>query len=637
MCGIIGWSQPQSGISPERLKKSLETLRHRGPDQRATFFWHHPEHPEAHHQPWLGLGHARLSIIDPTPASHQPMHSDDGRYTLVFNGEIYNYKELREKLQQGGIHFKSQGDSEVLLQWLIRYGEEGIRQLNGMWSLALWDKKQRKILLSRDRHGKKPLFFQYDKQPTPRFIFASEPKAIFAITQEKRQLNLEFLMGYFVGKRWPFFDHGGWLYNNITLLRPGTLLTYDLDQHRIHQQSHNLLSDYIPTEIIDHHQADQLLDDAVHLRLRSDVPIGVMVSGGIDSSITAAIAAKYHHQGQDMAFYTLKDKKEDLPYARRVAKALDIPLKEIPSNLPGEEVFQIIQKMVHQFELPLNYRLAAYPCYIISQAMANDNIRVILDGTGGDEIFCGYHTYLLRLYSRFQERGERKKAWQLKPTIDQILGLQGRAYLWGWIKHMIRFMMPNNRWTQDQRIPSMIASLDQFGPYDRQKLLKIITNEYAIHTNAFDNLTDIQKFEISKGPLQAYHLINDQASMSHSVELRSPFLDYRLIQYLRLPEQDKFRHGYMKYRLRKLAPESIDDIVRWRRQKAGFDLNQDDFFKKNQAAVLKKIQDSPLLNQIFQLKSLIKHEQKTHRHPLPIKLQLFYTFTLLEAHYDLTL
>ena len=388
MCGIIGAAAatplPESA-PPSRAREALKSHRHRGPD-------HQSEYRDGR----IWLGHTRLSILDLSPAGNQPMQSPDGRYVISYNGEVFNYRELAGEF--GLDDLRSRSDTEVVLRLFARLGAGSFAKLNGQFAFAIYDRAAQKLCLARDRLGIKPLYYRFSRQG---LAFASEIKGLVALTDDPLTCDLASLnewlhYGNALGERT--------LYEGVRQLLPGHYLELDLRSlsHAVHaywsigEQAKAVLPTTERREIID--STRRLLEQAVRRQLVSDVPVGVFLSGGIDSSAIAAFASR--HYGGRLATYSagfdFAADGSELPKARRVAALYGTDHHEI--HVGGEDVGDLVEKMVHHHDAPFG-DAANIPLYLMAARISAET-KVVLQGDGGDELFGGYRRYATLRYYR---------------------------------------------------------------------------------------------------------------------------------------------------------------------------------------------------------------------------------------------
>ena len=381
MCGLAGYA---GDFLPGLARRMNAAQAHRGPDGQGVF-----EDPAAS----VALGHVRLSILDLSLAAAQPMHATDGRGVLVFNGEIYNFQELRQDLVSRGHHFHSTGDTEVLLYGLLEYGAEFVNRLNGIFAFAWWDARARELLLARDPLGVKPLYYA---EPAPgQLLFASEIKALLQHPRLSREPDFIALQQHLA------YCHAAderTALKAVRRLRPGGCLRWragqPLECHGYWQApfgqepSHDRQSALVDLR--------QQLQAATSRQMVSDVPVGMLLSGGLDSSLITALAARHGNAGVDcftIAYprtdNTLDRAGEDLPYARELARHLGLPLHEIELR---PHVADLWPKLIEHLDEPLADP-AAIGSYLLCQLSSQHGVKVLLSGQGGDELFCGYPRY----------------------------------------------------------------------------------------------------------------------------------------------------------------------------------------------------------------------------------------------------
>jgi asparagine synthase (glutamine-hydrolysing) len=642
MCGICVWINRQGRGRPELLARAIQRLRHRGPDNRNLFLWPgtgagsvlDAGGPLPAEGFVAGLAHARLSIIDLDDASNQPMFSADGKRGIVFNGEVYNYLELRRELRQEGLEFRTAGDTEVLLGLLGRRGPDALRQVNGMWAFALLDLEERSLLLSRDRYGKKPLFYYVDDE---NLIAASEFKAIFAILEalgRRRRVNPRYLTAFLAGKRYPTFDDGQTFYRDIREVPHGCSLRFDLERFDSLLLEQNRIGTWFD-QPADMDALGPLIADAVNLRLRSDGPVAVMVSGGVDSTMVAAHVAGDPEARRNTAFYTFPTSEADLRHSRALAQALGITLVEVPA-VREEEVDACLGDLIRQFEIPVNLEIIALPGYLTCRRMAADGIRVVLDGTGGDEVLGGYPAnYSLALDNLRRER----RFWQalrMKLIVDSWEKKPLAKRLSRWLQFFGRMVLPK----AGQALPTPLARAELLGGFGRSlgldETLAVVGDCFA--RDAMTGVGDMQRFELERGLMPSYLYMTDQISMIHSLEMRSPLLDYRLAGYVNMPLREKFHDGFNKYRLRRLLPATVPDSVRWRRDKQGFAFMPRTRGRATDGDTLRDVRNSPLLNEIYDTPRLVSAwEARRGDRRLASLMNYMYSVCSLERLYDLGL
>jgi asparagine synthase (glutamine-hydrolysing) len=576
MCGIAGII----GVNPEaHIQGMLESLEHRGRDDEGV--WVSVEIDDDGRR--ACLGHRRLSIIDTTSAGHQPMLSHDGRFALTFNGEIYNYRELRLELVERGHKFHTDTDTEVLLAAFTEWGKECLPRLNGMFAFAIWDTKERRLTLARDRLGIKPLYYalvEGENAAPASFIFASEVKAILTTGLVERALDAESL-NQFLTFLWTPDPHT--LFQGIHKLPPAHVLTF-CDNRLTIGEWWDVSFDEIEegrSEAWWQERVLETLNRVVGMEMVADVPLGSFLSGGIDSSTIVALM-KNHSNGRRVSTYTIGIEAEDLRYdiipddvtwARRVNELLDTDYHEI---MLKADVAELLPKLVYHMDEPAIDM--AIPSYLVSRA-ARETLTVMLSGMGGDEVFAGY---------------PRQMAMRLASALDPVPGLIRRPLM-----KTLASVLPGGlpgKFTAPLRNAKKFArsaALDfenrylGYGTYftDEAKQ-RLYTSEMRESVRGLDAYAHHRRyFERVKGadPLNRLLYVDlktflpclnltttDKTSMAANLEVRVPFLNHELVELAaRMPASLKLHGLKRKYILKRVAERLLPKDVVWRR-KAGF-------------------------------------------------------------------
>ncbi len=542
ICGIIDFSEHQPDESC--LEKMNRTLLHRGPDQNNIFI-----------KGAVGLGHTRLSIIDLTETGSQPMRSPDKQVTLVYNGEIYNFLELRENLKKEGVIFKGRSDTEVVLHAYIQWGKEFVSRLNGMFAFAIWDDKKQELLIARDRFGIKPLYYALFSNG---IVFASEIKAILAADKISRKISLPGLHEFF------YYGTGlgeNTLFKDIFKLLPGNILTFNQNGIAITpywqieniQTSRDTIED--ATEKI-----RQYLDQSIKAQLISDVPVGIFLSGGIDSSCITAFASR-HYQKRLQTFSAGFDYEQgvnELPKARKVAKHFGTEHHEI--YIEGNNLPDIIEKLILCHDQPFS-DAANIPLYLLCEKLAG-NPKVILQGDGGDEVFAGYRRYNILMFCHFWHRIAKaenflKSFFPKNKTFSRIhrflaaMGNDDPAIRMAWLLTEETSDLPPTRIISE----SWRNKLETYDPFLRYRQL----NKQLGHTDIVQRMlhTDM-KIILPDIFLEKV----DKSTMAHGIEVRVPMLDNRITDYvLGLPSAYKVRKGQKKWILRRAIQGIVPDEI----------------------------------------------------------------------------
>jgi len=550
MCGITGFVGSKNDVAVDRatLERMTEILRHRGPDDGDTWYA-----PAAGDIPTVALGHRRLSIIDLSVAGRQPMATADGRYRIVYNGEVYNFAELREQLVQAGCRFRSRTDSEVVLYGYAVWGPAVLDRLNGMFALAIWDAQRGELFLARDRLGIKPVYYAWCGDT---FLFASEIKSLLQYPGLTRRMNLESLHQYL---SFLWVPDPNTMFDGVFKLPPGHWARLpraaDLSSRGLPQGERRLevhqwwdCADIDSPRPTAHRKSEQALAEvvrdrlrtSVHRRLVADVPLGAFLSGGIDSS--AVVAFMKSEQARPSTYtvgFTPEDLSyeivdDDVRYARMLADQLDIDYHEI---ILHPEVIEVLPKVVWHMDEPVADP-AAISTYLICRA-ARERLTVMLNGQGGDEVFGGYPRHLAVKYAElynYLPRGLRK---HVVPGLLGPLHAAGAGRRSTLIRNLKKFTRSSALPFHDRYLGYLThfhadEKLDLYNDNLREALGHV--DAYAVHRGYFERVRgrdpvaqmcylDIKTF------LPSLNLTyTDKMSMAHSVEVRVPFLDHELVE-----------------------------------------------------------------------------------------------------------
>jgi asparagine synthase (glutamine-hydrolysing) len=549
MCGICGIIQFDKKKPEETsLRKMLAQIKHRGPDDEGMFFNKN-----------VALGFVRLSILDLTVAGHQPMSDETGRYTIVFNGEIYNYIELREELKKEGVQFKTNTDTEVLLKLYIHYGKSCFDKLNGMFAFVIYDKETGDIVAVRDRFGVKPFYYYKDENS---FIFASEISPILEIYGKKNEANEQIIFDYLVFNRTDHTENT--FFKGIKKLQHGHFISIKNNEFEI-KRWYDLRSNIKNIEA-DTNTFRQLLVDAVKLRLRSDVPVGVCLSGGLDSSAITSIIASVLGDKQINTFSAVYESGQ----RGDESKFINLYRDELPNmhfiTPTSDGLYQDLANYVRLHAEPIP-TTGPYAQYNVMK-LAKSQVTVTLDGQGADEQLGGYHYfygfYLKDLLKSFKLKTFFHESFAYYKVHKSLLGLKALVY----------FLLPN-------KLKTTV----------RVKEKNYITKDFVEKSSLWGNSTIAEDLYASESLKEALlnhfeykleHLLkwNDRNSMAFSVESRTPFLDYRLVEYtLSLNSSCIIKDGYTKSILREAMKGILPEEIRLRRDKIGFDTPQDEWFR----------------------------------------------------------
>jgi len=561
MCGIFGfvaWDQTMPPVAD--LCRATNLLRHRGPD--AGGYWH---------EPGVFLGHRRLAIID-LATGDQPMPSGDGRYTITFNGEIYNYPELRDELRRHGRRFQTASDTEVILEGYRHWGTDVVRRLEGMFAFALYDRLERTLLLARDRFGEKPLLFFEDGGAV---AFASELSPLVATGRAGRELDIDALAGYLALN---YVPGSRTLARGIHRIAPGEWRLYGRDGLR--QQSQYWIAAQCVEPGVgrsDEALLDELqrrIDAAVRLTLRSDVPVGLFLSGGVDSSIVAQSAARLGQLEAAFCVDFTDSGFSEWPRAEHVARKLGIELVRVPLDAGVLEEFVDVTRHLDD---PLADS-SAMAVWTVARA-ASRRLKVVLSGDGGDELFGGYLTYPASRWHHQMRRWLPRVAWRAAAAASERLPVNARVKV-GRAYRLQRFLraLPldtaqahftwNGTW-----MPRDAATLVSGGTAKRAASTALRRLAESHRMSAYPSLQELQLADIAEYLPNDILAKVDRATMAHGLESRSPLLNTGVAALaLGLPERLRVgRASDTKVLLRRLCARHFGD-EHARAPKQGFSL-----------------------------------------------------------------
>lgn len=550
MCGIAGFRYIGVEARQEWVQAMTDQLIHRGPDGSGSLLLDD-----------VGLGHRRLSIIDLSHSS-QPMSSIENRFHLTYNGEIFNYKELRSELESRGVVFRTAGDTEVLLQVLAHWGREGLNRLNGQFAFALYDQKSHELMVCRDRMGILPLFYHFDGM---RFSFASEIKALFALPWIDAELNHDAIERYLLTRSTKAPQS---LFREIHKLEPGTYIVLDglgkLSKTRWWQLPD---PDYL---VADECEVESLvkgaLFDAVRARLVADVPVGAYLSGGLDSSLITALAARINEKPVTCFVAGFGDRRfDEVPFAKIAADHCGLELEVVPLD-PGDFISSY-EKLTWNRDAPLS-EPGDVAVYFIAQQAAS-KVKVMLSGEGADELFAGYPKHRIDKYLDFSQIMPSELRRKFVSVLERRLGSNSSR-----LRVAIR---ASSARTRHERWQSWFAP---FTWYE----LRAMREGYG---RVPDELPEIDPDYINamlRNDCDQWLSDNllergDRMSMAASIECRPPFMDHNLIELaLRIPGAMKCNNHAGKLVLRKISEKMLPPSIIERR-KVGFKVPVDEWFR----------------------------------------------------------
>ena len=568
MCGIAGIVQlAGKPVSAAEITSMCSALTHRGPDDYGFYV-----------DQMAGLGMRRLSIID-LKTGHQPVHNEDGSVFVVLNGEIYNYRDLRRELQRQGHVFHTETDTETLVHLYEQYGNGFVKKLRGMFAFALWDKRRQKLILGRDRLGIKPLYYAMIGK---RFMFASEVKALLRLPEVEPNLNWYSVNHYFTGLSTPATES---IIDGVHKLEPGCLLIVSADGKQYYERYWEVefRPDYGHRESYFAEQLRELLEESVRLHLVSDVSVGAFLSGGMDSSSVVALMARHNrHRVKTFSIGFQESGYDESRHARLVAEQFGTEHYELILEPDIEDIFE---NLAWYLDEPLGDS-SAIPTYMVSR-LASEQVKVVLSGDGGDELFAGYDKYEV-------ERKERR--YEAVPaSIRKLLGIVGDALPEGakgrnFLRHAAlsgsnRYLDASMLFRSDQKMrlfrPDVGALILASNPLRDQSAFLAASTE--------DWLSAAQHLDLkSYLPLDILTKV-DRMSMANSLEARVPLLDHKLVEFAAtIPPEYRLRDGetksIFKRAMRGILPDRIID-----RPKQGFAAPFNVWFKTHLGDFVRRI------------------------------------------------
>lgn len=577
MCGILAYFN-RNGISEKELKQSLQSLqkiKHRGPDGEGivlintkTCDFHNlitAETPDTSSENKITLsetsgmeydlilGHRRLSIIDVSTNGHQPMHNANGNW-IIFNGEIYNYIELREELKLAGYKFKTDSDTEVVHVAYEHWGAKCIEKLNGMFSIVLFDSKEKKLFIANDRFGVKPLYYTNDND---KLLLVSEIKQVkefdFNCTLNEKAVSV-FLQDHYLDYNEETF------YNEIKRFKSSCFSFIPLNENLSINEKHYYEPGKLQTSLSKNpvEEFAALFESAVKFRLRSDVPVGFASSGGLDSSSILYTAHKLlnkNNSGPDLSTFSAVFpgmEGDESEFIKLIEK--DLKIKSHYINPLEEFNVSDFEKHIYHQDFPVQ-STSYYAEWCVARMVNKQNVKVLLIGQGGDEILAGYHHHFYR-YCR------------------QLI-LSGKVF---------KYLSLAKKYTELKGIP--VSELHQKIINEVKLSLKFkaglanLGNKLSDKWNRADKLIDLLKIDLTEFTLPTYLRSDDRDGMAFGLETRHPFLDYRLVDYcFNLPDDYKIKDGWQKWILREAMP-SMPEAIRYRKDKKGYTTPQTQWVDK---------------------------------------------------------
>ena len=578
----------------------MQAIVHRGPDDHGQYESEFKLNSPYEPFPGIALGFRRLSIID-LEAGRQPMSNEDGTVWVIFNGEIYNYETLRRRLEGNGHRFQTNSDTETIVHLYEDHGEDFPKYLNGMFSIAVWDQTRRKLILARDRVGQKPLYFHREQS---RVVFASELKSILQVPGVTRELDYGSVDEYLT---YQYVPYPNTIFKGIAKLPPGHVATFQdgkFNQHPYWSPEFQSQENIAPEKARE--QLAELLESSVKMRMRSDVPLGSFLSGGVDSSLIVALMQKNSTQ-QIKTFsigFPVKS-YDETAFAQQAAKFIGTDHHEFQVT---PNAVEILPKLVWHYDEPFADS-SAIPTWYVSK-LTREQVTVSLSGDGGDELFAGYPRYKALSIGQFVDRLGPIRSILASKLLQK---LPGSAKQKGFIRRLKRFGAALNKshleryldwiciFNEDRRADlytdDFFSQLPNSDPINFLKVANLNVNKRDLISAI--SLTDLQTYLTCDLMTKV-----DIASMAHSLEVRQPFLDHRVIEFAaKLPLKYKFRRGVGKLILRDTFQELLPKEI-WSRKKMGFGVPLDHWFRSE----LKEMSHDILLDQRTIDRNLFRRE-----------------------------
>lgn len=570
MCGISGIVARAAGVDVRaEVQRMNDLIRHRGPDGEGLYLG-----------PQFALGHRRLAIVDLTEHGHQPMSRGE-RYWITYNGEVYNYIELRDELSRLGETFNSGSDTEVILAAYARWGADCVRRFNGMWAFAIYDAQHERIFLARDRFGVKPLYYV---DTAARFAFGSEIKQLLPLlsaVRANRDVVVEALLTNVDGHSAETYFAG------VQSFPQGHRGYYDLRTHRLTSDSwYEVHANPDASRLSSADAVERfrdLFEDSVRLRMRADVRVGTCLSGGLDSSATSGVASRIYHEASDAKFLAIHAKSMDAEtdesrHAQRAAEAFGLELHVVEPFV--EDFLATIDELTYTQEEPFGSGSMFMGWHVFQRARALA-CPVMLNGQGADEVLLGYERYFAAHL--------RALPWHEWPREAQRLTQHSKLTMLQLLQFNAYFRFPSLRIARLRARSFVRAPL--------QRAFDFATVRAS--ARSFRDVAEMQRLEVSS--IQLPHLLRyeDRNSMRHSIETRLPFLDYRVVEFsLGLPARTKLHDGWSKHVLRASMSDVLPAEIAWRRDKLGFEAPMRSWLAAAGTQMLQAVKGSALLREV---------------------------------------
>lgn len=567
MCGIAGiLSKNKQHVSARRVEQMNHAQAHRGPDDEGVWL---------NENETVALGHRRLSILDLSDAAAQPLHYLN-RYTIIHNGEIYNYIELKDELIKKGYSFRTVSDTEIIAAAYDCYKEECLQLFDGMFAFAIWDEQEKKLFAARDRFGEKPFYYFFDGE---QFLFASELKALWAAGVPRRWNHMMLLSFLANGHTQNAVDPSLTFYKDVFCIPPGHYSGFRLRNNELFVQLYwdlDKQSAVSITETDAAEQFNQLFYKSVQRRLRSDVTVGTSLSGGLDSSSIVAASSKFHSSVYSHKAFTAifpGFEKDESVLSKLVTSQFQLQQFTVQPDVDG--FVADFEKLCFHQEQPFNSS-SVYAQYKVMQLAKEQNVTVLLDGQGADETLAGYtryvHWYLQEQFARFRYGFTMQ---------ERILFQQHKVpFQWGFANYMAAWfpVVANAQLEEIERkrilVHPHISRDYAHDHYDKY---------YSVYKPPVSKLNDILYFNTMQQGLGELLHYADRNSMAHGREVRLPFLNHELVEFIfSLPATLKMHGGFTKYILRKAMQGVLPDEIVWRTDKTGYEPPQKQWMQTRQ-------------------------------------------------------
>lgn len=641
MCGICGWFSKKGNIDAEVIRAMNNIAKYRGPDDEGYVLISDGNSTNyigedsinlpydnisdyTGNDAFLAFGHRRLSIIDLSSQGHQPMLTEDGELCITFNGEIYNYIEVRDVLESHGYKFRSASDTEVLLNAYRYWGEDCVQYLNGMWGFAIWDSKKRKIFCSRDRLGAKPFHYYMDEN---NFLFASEMKQLVQNPLVPRKMNEEILTTFMMWSISDFSEET--LIQDIKILKGGYNLSYTLPQDGVSKEAQIRIYSYwdIDADIEKDkdavEEAFKCHDNAVKIRTRSDVPIGIMLSGGLDSSVLVAEVTEYlKNKVEPSEINTYTSCYKDYPqgdekkYAEAVNKYCGTKQNLVYPD--EEDTLSALVDMVWHMEGLVYF--ASMGGFLTLREVAKSGIKVIINGQGSDETMFGY----VRYYPWYLKDVRKKRG--IRAFLKEFYNATNNSAL-GLKQMLLQYFYFGN-----SKVRRLYCRL-RMKPYVSYHILKQFDKNRDIERFiSFKDLKAMQYNEIRGTQLTHILRMDDRCYMAFSMESRVPFIDYSYIEsVVKIPENMKIGDGYTKYLLRKHIEGKLPDEVVWRKNKMGWPSPRERWIERLDKKRVEELFENPRSKKYFNIEAMWKLWKKN---PYAFAVERFLCVELFMRMFD---